>query len=177
MPKGLKRYYGQDQLHFVTFSCYRRLALLGTAPARNMFVKELNRARRDYGFLLVGYVVMPNHVHLLMSEPKKGTPSTVMQMLKQRVSRKMRMKGRAIPKGQLPLRFPKFAADPPQFWQPRFYDFNVYSHKKKKEKLEYMHANPVVRGLVRQPRDWQWSSFSFYAKEETGLVEIDIVDL
>ncbi len=82
MPKGLKRYYGQDQLHFVTFSCYRRLALLGTARARNMFAKELSRARRDYGFLLVGYVVMPNHVHLLMSEPRKGTPSTVMQMLK-----------------------------------------------------------------------------------------------
>jgi putative transposase len=177
MPKGLKRYYGQGQLHFVTFSCYRRLALLGTARARNMFVKELDKARRDYGFLLVGYVVMPNHVHLLMSEPKKGTPSTVMQMLKQRVSRKMRMKGQAIPKGQLSLRFPKFAADLPQFWQPRFYDFNVYSHKKKKEKLEYMHANPVVRGLVKHPRDWPWSSFSFYAKDETGLVEIDIVDL
>lgn len=177
MPKGLKRYYGQDQLHFVTCSCYRRLALLGTARARNMFVKDLNRARRDYGFLLVGYVVMPNHVHLLMSEPKKGTPSTVMQMLKQRVSRKMRMKGRATPKGQLSLRFPKFAADLPQFWQPRYYDFNVYSHKKKKEKLEYMHANPVVRGLVRHPRDWPWSSFSFYAKDETGLVDIDVVNL
>ncbi len=79
MPTGLKRYYGQGQLHFVTFSCYRRLALLGTARARNMFVKELCRVRREYGFLLVGYVVMPNHVHLLMSEPKKGTPSTVMR--------------------------------------------------------------------------------------------------
>jgi len=177
MPKGMKLYYGQDQLHFVTFSCYRRLALLGTARARNMFAKELSRARRDYGFLLVGYVVMPNHVHLLMSEPRKGTPSTVMQMLKQRVSRKMRMKGRAIPKARLSLRFPKFAADLPQFWQPRFYDFNVYSHKKKKEKLEYMHANPVVRGLVKHPRDWPWGSFSFYAKDETGLVEIDVVDL
>src|SRR5712691_8953314 len=105
MPARLKRYYGQGQLHFVTFSCYRRLALLGTARARNMFVKELSRVRREYGFLLVGYVVMPNHVHLLMSEPKKGTPSTVMQ----------------------------FVAEVPQFWQPRFYDFNVYSRKKKRK--------------------------------------------
>src|SRR2546425_7050339 len=72
MPTGLERYYGRGQLHFVTFSCYRRLALLATAWARNMFVKELSRVRREYGFLLVGYVVMPNHVHLLMSEPKKG---------------------------------------------------------------------------------------------------------
>ena len=153
------------------------MALLGTARARNLFVKELCRVRREYGFLLVGYVVMPNHVHLLMSEPKKGTPSTVLQMLKQRVSRKMRMKGRMRPKGQLSLKFPKFLAEPPQFWQPRFYDFNVYSHKKKKEKLEYMHANPMVRGLVKHPRDWPWSSFSFYAKDEAGLIEIDLANL
>ena len=90
MPKGLKRYYGQGQLHFLTFSCYRRLPLLGTVGARNLFVKELNKVRREYKFLLVGYVVMPNHVHLLISEPKERTPSTVLQMLKQRVSRKMR---------------------------------------------------------------------------------------
>jgi putative transposase len=178
MPKGLKRYYGQGQLHFVTFSCYWRLPLLGRVQARNLFVKELERVRREYGFLLVGYVVMPNHVHVLMSEPKKGTPSTVLQMLKQRVSRGMRKdKKLATPKGQLPLLFPKFIANLPQFWQPRFYDFNLYSHEKKKEKLEYMHANPVVRGLVRHPRDWPWSSFSFYAREEAGLVEIDAVDL
>src|SRR6267142_4753857 len=133
MPKGLKRYYGQGHLHFPTFSCYRRLALLGAARARNLFIKELRRVRREYGFLLVGYVVMPNHVHLLISEPKKGTPSTVLQMLKQRVSRKMRRKGRAAPKGQLSLRFPKFIADLPQFWQPRFYDFNVYPQEEERE--------------------------------------------
>jgi putative transposase len=72
---------------------------------------------------------------------------------------------------------PKFIADLPQFWQPRFHDFNVYSHEKRKEKLEYMHANPVVRGLVKHPKDWPWSSSSFYAKDEKGLVEIDAIDL
>lgn len=64
---------------------------------------------------------------------------------------------------------------PPRFWQPRFYDFNVYSAKKKREKLEYMHANPVTRGSVQHPKDWPWSSFSFYTKGETGLVAIDPV--
>src|SRR5260370_1413390 len=82
-----------------------------------------------------------------------------------------------LQKGQLWLRFQKFLGDLPQFWQPRFYDFNVYSHEKKKEKLEYMHANPVVRGLVKHPQDWPWSSFSFYAKDEVGLLEIDFVNL
>jgi putative transposase len=177
MPKGLKRYYGQRQLHFVTFSCYRRMPLLGTVLARNLFVKELGQVRREYGFLLAGYVVMPNHVHLLISEPKKATPSTVVQMLKQRVSKKMRKNRRPAPRGQMRIPFPRFLEELPQFWQARFYDFNVYSHKKKNEKLEYMHANPVIRGLVKHPKDWPWSSFSFHAKGEPGLVEIDTVNV
>ncbi len=90
MPKGLKRYYGRGHLHFITFSCYGRRPLLRAVRAKNLFLKELARVRREYAFALVGYVVMPEHVHLLVSEPKKGTPSTVLQMLKQRVSRKMR---------------------------------------------------------------------------------------
>jgi hypothetical protein len=97
-------------------------------------------------------------------------------MLKQRVSRTIRKTKHPMLKAQLPLLFPKFIADLPQFWQPRFYDFNVYSHEKKKEKLEYMHANPVTRGLVKHPKDWPWSSFSFYAKGEAGLVEVDLVE-
>jgi hypothetical protein len=65
----------------------------------------------------------------------------------------------------------------PQLWQPRFYDFNVYSHEKKNEKLDYMHANPVKRGGVRHPKDWPWSSWLFYSKKEPGPVPIDTVNL
>ncbi len=72
MPKGLKRYYGRGHLHFLTFSCYRRLPLLKTVRARHLFVRELARVRAEYGFLLVGYVVMLEHVHLLISEPQEG---------------------------------------------------------------------------------------------------------
>jgi len=82
MPSGLKRHYGKGDLHFVTFSCYQRLPLLGTKRARNVFVHELEKVRNEMGFQLIGYVVMPEHVHLLMSEPLKGTPSTVLQKLK-----------------------------------------------------------------------------------------------
>src|SRR5712692_733236 len=77
MPTGLKRYYGRGHLHFLTFSCYRRLALLKTIRARNLFVHALGEIRERYKFLLVGYVVMPDHVHLRIIEPAKGTPSVV----------------------------------------------------------------------------------------------------
>ena len=105
MPKGLKRYYGRGHLHFITFSCYGRRPLLRAVGAKNLFLKELARVRREYAFGLVGYVVMPEHVHLLVSEPKKGTPSTVLQMLKQRVSRKMRQKKRGYGISQVRLPF------------------------------------------------------------------------
>ena len=175
MPIGLKRHYGRGDLHFLTFSCYRRLPLLGTARARNIFVRALGRIRRRYGFRLVGYVVMPNHVHLLISESEKASPSMVLKTLKQVVSRDLRKKRKSTPEGQLSLAFSKWGEELPRFWQPRFYDFNVYTAKKKKEKLEYMHANPVNRGLVKNPAAWIWSSYLFYLNGEVGLVEIDPV--
>src|SRR5580704_8873974 len=94
MPRNLKRYYGQKDLHFITCTCYRRMPLLNSVRARNAFVKILGEVRDGYEFQLVGYVVMPDHIHLLISEPKRGTPSTVMQVLKQRVSRQLRAKKR-----------------------------------------------------------------------------------
>src|SRR5882757_7963379 len=128
MPKGLQRHYGRGHLHFLTFSCYRRLPLLKTERARDVFVRELARVRTEYGFSLVGYVVMPEHVHLLISEPNKGTPSTVLQMLKQRVSRKLRKNQRRNSVGQLRLAFPGPVESVRSFWQARFYDFNVYTN-------------------------------------------------
>jgi len=175
MRNKLERRYGQKDLHFITFSCYRRKALLGSGRARNTFVRILGELREQYGFLLVGYVGMPEPVHLLISEPKIGTPSLVMPVLKQRVSRALRRRKRRTLPGQLALPFAKDGRSLPHFWQRRFYDFNVWSWGKRKEKLEYMHRNPVTRKLVTHPRSWPWSSWSFYEKGERGLVSIDPV--
>lgn len=158
MTTGLKRYYGLGHLHFLTFSCYQRLPLLDSIASKNLFVAILGEVRNRYRFALVGYVVMPEHVHLLISEPNETTPSSVLQMLKKRVSY------RAVNRPS------------PHFWQSRFYDFNVWSSKKKTEKLLYMHLNPVKRRLVTHPADWPWSSFGFYRDGSVGLIRIDPVD-
>jgi len=172
MPSGLQRYYGKGDLHFVTFCCYQRFPLLGTKCARNVFVQELEKVRNEMGFRLVGYVVMPGHVHLLMSEPLIGTPSAVLQKLKLRVSLRMRKRREVGNAEQFQLPIEEGGVPPKAFWQPRFYDFNVHTIGKRKEKLNYMHANPVVRGLVGHPRDWPWSSWSSYMTEEAGLITI-----
>jgi|SRR5690242_11118363 len=174
LPTGLRRYYGQGHLHFITFSCYRRLPLLKSARARDVFVRELSKARDEMGFQLIGYVVMPEHVHLLMGEPQRGTPSTVLQKLKLHVARKMRKRRRRAPPGQMGLPFEECGEPLRAFWQARFYDFNVYCEKKRIEKLDYMHANPIHRKLVTDPKDWPWSSWGFYARTGKVLVPMDI---
>jgi putative transposase len=174
MARKLIRHYGRGHLHFITFTCYRRLPLLQSVHARNVFVEILGETRDRYGFSLVGYVVMPEHVHLLISEPMKGTPSTVIQVLKQRVSRRLRRRERSAT-GQTTLAFAGHRDSLRRFWQRRFYDFNVWSLKKKVEKLHYMHMNPLKRKLVDHPRDWPWSSFSFYSDLKSGLIRVDPV--
>jgi putative transposase len=155
MPSGLKRFQEARCLHFVTFSCYGRAPLLGTVPARDIFEQTFEQTRQWYGFYVSGYVVMPEHVHLLMSEPERANLSVALQMLKQNVARRLRS-----PEGGL-------------LWLPRYYDFNVWSEAKLVEKLRYMHRNPVKRGLVRSPEDWAWSSFRHYLSGIEGAVEIE----
>ena len=174
MPSGLLRIYGRGHLHFITFSCHRRMPRLMSRHARDVFVRELAKVRKELEFRLIGYVVMPEHVHLLISEPKKGTPSTVLHKLKLSVARKLRRRRRVLTSAQLQLPFEKEELPMRAFWQARFHDFNVYSPKKKTEKLNYMHANPVRRGLVMHPGDWAWSSWSFYRGGVQYLIAMDV---
>jgi REP-associated tyrosine transposase len=150
-----KRYQHQRCLHFITFSCYRRMPLLDSAAARDAFERELERVRHWYGCYVLGYVVMPEHVHLLISEPERSDLSVVIQMLKQITSRKLK------------------SASAAHFWQVRYYDFPVWSEKKRIEKLRYVHRNPVKRGLVARPEDWRWSSFLHYATGTEDVVEVE----
>jgi putative transposase len=168
VTQGLRRYYGGQHLHFITASCYRRRAWLASARRRDLFLRVLEEVRRRYGFVVVGYVVMPEHIHLLISEPAEGNPSTVMQVLKQRVARRL-LRNKRTRTGQATLL--DTAVD--HFWQRRFYDFNVWSARKQSEKLRYMHRNPVTRGLVSAPELWAWSSFRWYACAVAGAVKVN----
>ena len=125
MPWGLRRFQETGQLHFLTFSCYKRRPNFANAPSRTTFETSLERARQHYGLCVYGYVVMPEHIHMLVNEPERGSLSRVMQSLKQSVARTLALR----------------AADP--FWQARYYDFNVWSEHKFVEKLRYIHRNPV----------------------------------
>ncbi len=130
MPVRLKRYYGTSHLHFITFSCYHRQPWLASARRRDQSLKVFEQVRQRNSFVVVGSVVMPEHVHLLISEPEKGDPSRVVQAIKQGLARLVLRpwrRQRAHPT--------LFAAGPEHVWQKRFYDFNVWSRHKRVEKL------------------------------------------
>ena len=122
--------------------------------AAGLFEWTLEQARVKYGFYMCGYVIMPEHVHLLLSEPERATLATALKGVKQSVARRLVATGE-------------------HFWQARYYDFNVRTEKKRIEKLRYIHRNPVKRGLVEKAEDWPWSSFCHYITGEEGTVEIE----
>ena len=152
MPRGLVRFQQTGNFHFLTFSCHHRLLYLNTVEARDLFESALEEIRKRYNLLVAGYVVMPEHVHLLVNEPRRGSLARTIQALKLSVS---------VRRAERP------------FWIPRYYDFNVHNEEKRIEKLRYMHRNPVVRGLVEKPEDWRWSSFRHYATGIEGTVKIE----
>jgi putative transposase len=154
MPWGLKRYHHTRHPHFITFSCYHRLPFLNRSAAKHLFELALEATRIRYAMPVFGYVVMPEHIHLLVHEPERSTLATAIQSIKQSVSRRL-IAGRE------------------HFWQKRYYDFNVHTSDKLYEKLQYMHRNPVKRGLVTKPEHWIWSSFRHHAFGEIGPVELE----
>jgi putative transposase len=166
MPWGLKRFHHSGQSHFVTFWCYHRRRLFTTDASRRIFESALERVRRSFSLLVYGYVVMPEHVHLLLSEPERYTLADALKSLKQGVSRRLI--------GKLPLKLKAGLSGPPEhFWQKRYYDFNIRDHPQFVEKLRYIHRNPVKAGLCERPEDWEWSSFRHYATGYEGRVEIE----
>jgi len=155
VPRALHRFHESRQSHFLTFSCYRRLAYFDCPQACDLFVQCLEGTRRRFGWRIYGYVVMPEHVHLLVSEPEHGTLADAMRDLKLSSSKRAQSQRQG------------------SFWQKRYYDRNVRDEREFCTKLRYIHRNPVKRGLVKQPADWKWSSFRHYALREKGAVELE----
>jgi putative transposase len=200
VPWGLYRFHQSRRPHFITFTCYRRQSFLNTPTVRNAFASILERTRLRFDFFIYGFVVMPNHVHLLISEPKQGTIATVIQSLKIATARyekthicqKMADMGHSSQtkadmghsvtadmgrsdKTHISQQMGDMGhkTESSRFWQRRYYDRNVRDNKEFFEALKYIHRNPVRRGLVDKPEDWPWSSYRHYAFYENGVVTVE----
>ncbi|HXM64085.1 MAG TPA: transposase [Terriglobales bacterium] len=159
MPTGLQRFQQSGQSHFLTFSCHRRQPKFANPEAYDLFLQCLEDMRRRFAMCIYGYVVMPEHVHLLVNEPQHATLAEAIHFLKLSFAKR------------LPNR--KHATESSSFWQKRYYDRNVRDAQEFRIKLRYVHRNPVERGLVKEPAEWKWSSYQHYALREIGAVEIE----
>ncbi len=160
MPDGLKRLHHSGQVHFLTFSCYHRLPLLTEMRMESAFLLALEYVRRRFQMYVWGYVVMPEHVRLLVSEPVDNRLARAMQILKTNVAITARKQGKRTEGGT-------------PFWQARYFDHNVRNSAGFVTQLRYIHRNPVKRGLCNRPEDWPWSSFKAWATGENGIVEVE----
>ncbi len=154
MPYDLKRFQKAEALHFITFSCYGRLPLLDAPEPKNTFeaILELTRARHQAR--VYAYVLMPEHVHLLINEPSSILLAQFLKAVKQIASRKL-------------------GSQHEKFWQERYFDRNIHGESARSEVIRYIHRNPVKRGLVASPGDYRWSSFNHYATGIPGVIEIE----
>lgn len=184
MPMPAQRHHhAGNHLHFLTASTYRRARLFDSARFRQNFVRTLEEMRASLSFKITGYVLMPDHFHLLIWPSNEVNPSQIIQSLKERTAKfilknlkenqQLPWCGRMLDRLTLPPSV--HLHGPHRVWQRRFYDMNIWSEKKRVEKLNYMHSNPAKRGLVTQPGDWLWSSWRFYHLADASVLRMDRV--
>ncbi len=173
MPQ-LRHFDHRNTARFVTFSCYNRFHLLAYPSIIQLFIDELNALRQRHGLKLYGYVVMSEHVHLVIWLPDSKKLGSVIGELKSRSARRIlpllkEIYGRPIDR----LRAHRAGESRLVFWQIRCCDHNCRSPETVREKIEYCHKNPITRGLAKEPRDWRWSSYNWYAGRSDVPIAMD----
>ncbi|MFG0293298.1 MAG: transposase [Phycisphaerales bacterium JB050] len=158
---------------FLTFSCFKRFPLLQTEATQDIFESALLQARKECRFELYAWVVMPNHVHLLLRPSLPEHPvASILNQIKQPVAKHILAEWRRL---NAPV-IPKLttARGEVRFWQRGGgYDRNIFSKEEFMEKLTYIHLNPVKAGLSARPEGWKWSSAAAYAGDRVCDLQPD----
>ena len=174
--KTVRHYDLPGHAHFLTFSCFRRLPLLSKDRTRLWLVDAIARARDKHRFDLWGWVIMPEHVHLLIwpREPNYRIAS-ILKSIKQPVGyRAIQYLDRRAPAFLGRLTTTDAGQTARHFWQiGPGHDKNVIEPRAVHELLEYIHKNPVLRGLVSVPEEWLWSSAADWAGRPTTILRVD----
>ncbi len=174
--RRLKHHDIPGHAHYITCSCWGKKPLLSRDRTRQWFVEAIDRARRQYGFSLWAYVVMPEHAHILILPQDESRVGSILQSIKLSTSRRAMAWLRAYqaeslatvrdvqPSGRVEYRF----------WLPGGgYDRNIWSAQELWEKVQYIHRNPVRRGLAQSPEEWRWSSWNAWQGDADVPLAVD----
>ena len=178
--KKLKHYNVPGHAHVLTFSCYKRLPLLSRDRTRHWLLEALDHARTKYNYAILAYVIMPEHVHVLVYPLGENySVADFLKAVKQSVSRKAKL----FLSTNSPDRLKALSVETRRgrvfrFWQTGGgYDRNIRAITTLRKEIEYICNNPVRRGLVTQPTDWTWSSATSNLEGRDGALKIDSLDV
>jgi putative transposase len=164
--------------HELTFSCYRRRPFLAEPDTKHLLLQAIERARAKHNLQIWAYVIMPEHVHLIFWTPNENySVAKILQSIKQPVGRITIHSSRSMDK-DVGFRVPGREKPESRFWQVGGgYDRNLYSPKAIWAAIEYIHMNPVKRGLVEGPEGYAWSSYSAYMGIEDVPFRVDLCEV
>jgi len=154
----LRRIAQSDRVFFITTNVSRNVPFL-RPPEMDLLLNILDDVRRALAFLLLGYVVIPDHAHLMFA--------TRLESLSHIMHRWKFKTGYAVQ---------HYRHHSGAFWQPRYFDFICRRSRDVSNKLYYIHQNPVTVNLVANPEDWKWSSAAFYLRKGQSPLEPDLLD-
>jgi len=158
-------------VHFITFSVYRRRRLLNLDVPKKIVLGNLNIQLHQFKARCAGFVIMPNHVHALIWMPKASDAEVFIGNWKRLSS----FQCREWYQEHAPNYFQEFGQGE-HFWNARYYDFPVTTERKLRQKLDYIHWNPVKAELVKRTIDYRWSSARWYAQRRSVGVPITWIE-
>lgn len=168
----MKRINNPNHARYLTFSTYRGTELFCTKPICDLFVDQLRVTRDRHVFYLYAWVLMPNHVHMLLREPSDGCVSDILKTLKLGLSKRMSNRLSEFDAPILDRQYDEQGTR--RIWQRGGgYDRNIVSDHEFDEKVQYIHMNPVRAELVRTPLDWAWSSARWWSGDREGQISCD----
>ena len=185
MPSRLRRYDVPGHTHFLTMSCYRRLTFFWHDAMKRVAVEAMRVLQERFKICLVAYVIMPEHLHLLLYPHAKGRDDpTAISELFHAFKKHIGFHGKQCLRTIWSENSNKLWSASLNAWAraefdkqiimtTRGYDFNIDRHETLLEKIDYCHKNPVTRGLVERAEDWRWSSFRYYELEDDSLIGMD----
>ncbi|MBI5353574.1 MAG: transposase [Chloroflexi bacterium] len=172
-----KRYRIDGSIYYITSVTYNRLKLFTQPSFIILIIDSLNYYRYQYSCKIIGYVIMPDHIHLLILPQEEKAVTDFMRDFKRFTSGRITRQAKVEGKTELVKTFESAGTETERadykVWQDSFWEQSVYTEKFLKQKLDYIHLNPVRAGIVESAGDYLYSSYRNYFLNDNQLMEID----
>ncbi len=171
--RKIKHYTTQGHAHFITLVINKRMSVFLNSETARKAIQAIEFYQKNLFFKILGYVIMPDHIHLIVWPEGKKTLEEFVRDFKKYLAQEILHRVTSLEKTKILLERPQKRNHRFQIWQKGYYDFNIYNQETLNEKLSYMHNNPVRKRLVENPEDYPYSSCRDYMEKGEVLLKVD----